>query len=104
MLDDLRHNVEPHAQTRDRFLLGVSDPIEAVKNLVALLTWNPQAVILHTDRDRLFGGGEIHLDGLGIRRILDGIAQQVAEDLSESVSIPAQASLHRAMHQNAVAG
>ncbi|EFH82750.1 hypothetical protein Krac_3596 [Ktedonobacter racemifer DSM 44963] len=103
-LDDLGHNIEPHAQTRDRLLPGTSGPIEAFKNLVTLLARDTQAMIAHTDRDRLFGGGELHLDGLGVRRILDGIAEQVGEDLSQPVSIPKQAGLHGTAHQNAMAG
>jgi len=103
-LDDLRHNVQPHAQTGDGSLLWTSGPIEALKDFLALLSRNAQAMIVHTDGDRLWGGGEIHFDGLGIGRILDGVAEQVGEDLCEPVSIPDQAGLHRAMHQDAMTG
>src|SRR5258708_27507508 len=103
MLDDLRHNVEPHAQAGDRSLPGISDPIEPVKNLVALFSWDAQALIADTDRDRLWGGVEVHLDRLGIGSILDGIADQVGEDLSEPVSIPDQAGSHGATHHEGIA-
>src|SRR5258708_40215259 len=97
-LDDFRHNVEPHAQAGDRSLLGTRGPIEALKDFVALLSWDAETMIMHTDRDRLFGGTQVHLDRLGIGRILDGITDQVGEDLSESVSIPDQAGLCRTTH------
>src|ERR1700733_4955397 len=58
-LDDLRHNVEPHAQTGDRSLLGISGPIEALKNLVMQFLWDAQAMIMHTDCDRLRGGAQV---------------------------------------------
>src|SRR5258706_15997265 len=103
-LDDLRHNVQSHAQTGDGSLLGIRGPIEALKDFVALLSRDTQAMITNTDRDRLWGGGEIHLDGLGVGRMLDGVAEQVGEDLCEPVAIPDQAGLHRAMHQNAMTG
>src|SRR5260370_19656915 len=52
-LDDLSHNVEPHTQTRDRTLPEISSPIEALKNLVALLMRDAPAMVGHPDRDRL---------------------------------------------------
>jgi hypothetical protein len=103
-LDDLGHNVQPHAQTGDRSVLGISSTIEPLKNPVALLSRDTQAMIVHADDDRLWGGGEVHFDGLGLGRILDGIAEQVGKDLSQPVSIPKQAGLHRAMHQDGMAG
>ena len=87
VLNDLRHNVESHSQAGDRLLLGTSDPIEPLKNLVALFSWDAQAMIAHTDRDRLWGGVEVNLDGLGVRGILDGITDQVGEDLFEPTFI-----------------
>src|SRR5258708_32635789 len=102
-LADRRHNVQPHAQTGDRSLAQIRGPIEPLKNLVALLSRDAEAMIVHTDRDRLWGGVEVHLDRLGIGRILDGIADQVGEDLSEPVSIPDQAGSHGAMHQDGMA-
>ena len=63
-LDDLRDNVEPHAQAGNAFLPGTSGPIEPIKNLVALLSRDAESMIVHTDRDRLWGGGEVHLDRL----------------------------------------
>src|SRR5258708_25315096 len=103
-LDDLRHNVQPHAQAGDRSLLGTSGPIEPLKNLVALFSRDANTMIVHPDGDRLWGGVEVHLDRLGVGRILDGIAEQVGEDLSQPVSIPKQAGPHCAMHQDAMAG
>src|SRR5438132_8019135 len=85
-LDDLRHNVQSHSQTGDRSLLGTRGPIEALKNLVALLLWDAEAMIVHTDGDRLWGGAQINLDRLGVGRILDGITEQIGEDLSQPVS------------------
>ena len=76
VLHDLGRDVEPHAQTRDRSLLGISGPIEALKNLVAQFSGDAQAMIAHPDRDRLCGGGKIHLDGLGLGRILDSRASE----------------------------
>src|SRR5258708_24783161 len=102
-LNDLGHNVQPHAQTRDRSLLETSGPIEPLKNLVALFSRDANTMIVHPDGDRLWGGVEVHLHRLGVGRILDGIAEQVGEDLSEPVSIPKQAGLHRATHQDAMA-
>src|SRR5258708_9831895 len=81
-LDDLRHNVQPHAQTRDHSLLGTSSPIEPLKNLVVLLSRAAEAMIVHPHGDHLSGGAQVHLDRLGVGRILDGIADQVDEDLS----------------------
>src|SRR5260370_31935940 len=96
-LDDLRHNVQSHTQTGNGSLLGTSRPIEALKDFLALLSRDTEAMITDTHRDRLWGGAQVHLDGLGIGRILDGIAEQVGEDLSQPGSIPKQAGLHRAM-------
>src|SRR5258708_7804694 len=62
--DELRHNVQPHAQTGDGSLLWSSGSIEPLKDVLALLSRNTQAMIAHTDGDGLWGGGEIHLDGL----------------------------------------
>jgi hypothetical protein len=103
-LDDLRRDVQPHTQTGDRSVLGTRGPVEPLKNPVALLSRDAQAMIAHTDGDRLRGSGEIHFDGLGVRRILDGIAEQVGKDLSQPISIPDQAGLHRAMQQDAMTG
>ncbi len=103
-LDDLGHNVEPHAQARICLLPGVRDAIEALKNLTALLARDTQAMIGYPDRDHLVRGGEFHLDGRCIGRILDGIAQQVGEDLPEPVSIPDQAGLRAPTNQNGMAG
>src|SRR6266849_3534439 len=103
-LDDLRHNVQSHAQTGDRSLLWTRGSIEALKDFLALLSRDTEAMITDMDRDRLWEGAEVHLDGLSIGRILDGVAEQVGEDLSEPVSIPKQAGLHRAMHQDAMTG
>src|SRR6202035_98563 len=102
-LDDFRHNVEPHAQAGDRSLLGTSGPIETLKNLVALFPWDAQAMIVHTDRGRLFRGTQVNLDRLGIGRILDGITDQVDKDLSKSVSISDQAGLLRTTHHEGMA-
>src|SRR6266702_974240 len=101
-LDDLRHNVQSHAQPADHALLGSSGPVEALKDFVALLSRDTQAMIADTDGDRVFRGGEIYLDGLGVGSILDGILQQVGDDLSQPVSIPKQAGPHRALHQDAM--
>src|SRR5258708_37892878 len=98
-LDDLRHNVQSHAQAGDRSLAQIRCPIEAFKNLVALLSRDAQAMIADTDRDHLWGCAEIHLDRLGVRRILDGIAEQLGEDLSEPVSIPDQPGTNTTGHQ-----
>src|SRR5258708_28486176 len=103
-LDDLRHNVQSHAQSGNGSLLWTSGSIEALKDFLALLSRNAKTMITNTDRGRLWGGAQVHLDGLGIGRILDGVAEQVGEDLCESVSIPDQAGLHRAMHQDAMTG
>src|SRR6266849_9937771 len=103
-LDDLRHNVQSHAQTGNGSLLWTSGPIEALKDFLALLSRDTEAMITDTDRGRLWGGAEVHLDCLGVGRILDRIAEQVGEDLSEPVSIPKQAGLHRAVHQDAMTG
>src|SRR5258708_24553307 len=92
-LDDLRHNVQPHAQTGDRSLFGTSGPIEPLKNLVALLSRDAQAMIVHTDGDHLWGGSQVYLARLGVGRILDAIADQAGEDLSHPVSIPKHAAL-----------
>src|SRR5258707_5528720 len=98
MLDDLRHNVEPHAQAGDRLLLRISDPIEPVKNLVALFSWDAQAMVTHLDDNPSFRGAQVNLNRPGIRGILDGITDQVDEDLSEPVRVPDQAGSHRATH------
>src|ERR1700730_299552 len=102
-LDDLRHNVQPHAQTGDCSFLGISGPIEPLKNLVTLLSRDAEAMIVHTDGDRLWGSVEVYLDRLCVGRILDGIAEQVGEDLSQPVSISRQASLYCATHHNGMA-
>jgi hypothetical protein len=81
VLNDLRHNVQPHAQTGDPSLPGTSSPVEALKDFLALLSRDAQAMIAHADRDRIFGGIEVHFDHLGTGRIFDGIADQVGEDL-----------------------
>src|SRR5258708_19989815 len=60
-LDDLGHNVEPHAQTRDHSLLGTIGPIEPLKNLVVLLSRDAEAMIVHPDGDRLWGAAQVHL-------------------------------------------
>src|SRR5260370_19972159 len=101
-LDDPSSNVQSHSQAGDRSLLRTSGSIEALKNFLALLSRDTEAMITDTNRDRLWGGAEVHLDCLGVGRILDGVAEQVGEDLSEPVSIPKQAGLHRAMHQDAM--
>src|SRR5258708_14087777 len=103
MFDDLGYNVEPHAQARNRFPLGISDPIEPFKNFVAQFSRDAQAMIADTDRDRIVGGGEIHLDGLGIGSILDRIAEQVGKDLYEPASIPDQAGSYCSPHHNGMA-
>src|SRR2546422_11242536 len=64
-LDDLRHNVQSHAQTGDRSLLGTRGPIEALKDFLALLSRDTETMITDTDGDRLWGGAQVHLDGLG---------------------------------------
>src|SRR5258708_8556952 len=76
-LDDLRHNVEPHAQAGDRLLLWISDPIEPFKNLVALLSWDAESLIADTDRDRLWGGAQGNLYRLPARSILHRIPDQL---------------------------
>ena len=68
-LDDLGHNVEPHAQTGDAALLGSSQSIESLKDFLALLCWNTQAMIVHPDGDRLFGGVQVYLDQVEKGRI-----------------------------------
>src|SRR5258708_38343790 len=83
-LDDFRDNVEPHAQAGNGFLLGTSDPIEALKDLVALLSRDAQAMIADTDGDRLRRGAQVYLDGFGVRRVLDGVPEQIGEDLSDA--------------------
>src|SRR5216684_6548608 len=103
-LDDLCHNVQPHAQTGNGSLLWTSGSIEALKDFLALLSRNAKTMITETERGRLWGGAQVHLDGLGVGRILDGVAEQVGEDLSQPVSIPKQAGLHRAVHQDAMTG
>src|SRR5260221_3435779 len=40
--DDLRHDVQPHAQTGDGSLLGTSGTIEALKDFLALLSRDTQ--------------------------------------------------------------
>lgn len=45
-------------------------------------------MIAYADRDRIFGCAQVNLNLLGVRGILDGIVEQVGEDLSESVSFP----------------
>jgi hypothetical protein len=54
LLDDLLDNVQSHPKAGDPFLLGTSSPIEALKDFLTLLSWNAQAMIVHTDRDRIF--------------------------------------------------
>src|SRR5260221_13381870 len=100
-LDDLRHNVQPHAQTGNGSLLGTSGPIEALKDFLALLSRNAKAMITDTDCDRLWGGAQVHLDGLSIGRILDRVAEQVGEDLSQPAwgSRPAGTGLHQPAQQ-----
>src|SRR5713226_1102536 len=93
-LDDFRHNVQSHAQTGDRSLLWTSGSIEALKDFLALLSRDTEAMITDTNRARVGGGAEVHLDCLGVGRILDGVAEQVGKDLSQPVSIPKQAGLH----------
>jgi hypothetical protein len=46
-LDNLGHNGESHTQAGDRLLIGTRGPIEAVKNLVALLARDAQATIAY---------------------------------------------------------
>src|SRR5579884_2107073 len=53
VLDDLGHNIESHAQAGDRFPLGISDPVEALKNLVAQFSWDAQAMIADAERDHI---------------------------------------------------
>src|SRR6266699_2213030 len=103
-LDDLRHNVQSHSQAGDHSLLRTRGPIETLKDFVALLSRDAEAMIVHTDGDHLWGGAQVNLDRLGVGRILDGIADQIGEDLSQPISIPKQAGLHRAMHQDAMTG
>jgi hypothetical protein len=52
MFDDLGHDVQPHAQARNRFPRGISDPIEPLKNVVAQFSRDAQAMIADTDRRR----------------------------------------------------
>src|SRR5258708_2276431 len=46
-LDDFCDNVQPHAQTGDRSLAQIRGPIEPLKNLVALLSRDAEAMIVH---------------------------------------------------------
>jgi hypothetical protein len=55
-LDDFRDNGEPHAQAGDGFLPGTGGPIEALKDFVALLSRDTDAMIADTDGDRLRRG------------------------------------------------
>src|SRR5258708_34081311 len=66
-LDDLCHNVQPHTQTGDGSLLRTSDSIEALKDFVALLSRDAESMIVHTNRDRLWGAPRVHLDHLASR-------------------------------------
>jgi hypothetical protein len=61
-IDNLGHNVESHTQAGDRLLIGTRGPIEAVKNLVALLARDAQAMIAYADRDRIFGCAQVNLN------------------------------------------
>src|SRR5690348_10586944 len=103
-LDDLGHNIEPHAQTRDSSLLSTRRSIETLKNFISLLSRYAQTMIVHPDSDRIFGGLQVYLDRVRMGRILDGIREQVAEDLPEPVSISRQTSLRLATHQQRMAG
>src|SRR5258708_14518767 len=69
VFDDLRDNVQPHAQAGDRSLAQIWCPIEPFKNLVALLSRDAQPMIADADRDRLWGCTEVNLDHLCFRSI-----------------------------------
>jgi hypothetical protein len=64
MPDDLRHNVQPHPQTRNGFLVWARDAIEALKDFAALLLWDTKTMIAYPDRRRLSGGTQVNLDRL----------------------------------------
>src|SRR5258707_11583596 len=82
-LDDLRHNVQSHTQTGNGSLLWTTGSIKPLKDFLALLSRNAKAMITNTDRGRLWGGAQVHLDDLGVGGILDDVAEQVGEDLSQ---------------------
>lgn len=58
------------------------------------LSRDGQSIVAYTNCDclwgRLWGGSEVNLDCSGVGRILDGIADQVDEDLAQQVQIANQ--------------
>src|SRR5258708_12546995 len=70
-LDDLCHNVQPHAQTRDHSLLGTSSPIEPLKNLVVLLSRDAEAMLVHRAGSHLRARSHLHLTRLALASLLD---------------------------------
>src|SRR5260370_41625547 len=100
LLDDLCRNVEPHPKTRNRSFAWIKPSIEALKYFLALLLWDAHAMIAHPDGDGLYGSAHLHLDQRSIRRIRDGIAEQVDEDLFQTVFIPTQRARCRATYHD----
>src|SRR5258708_18759854 len=100
LLDDLRHNVQPHPKARDRSLTRIKRPREALKDFLALFPWDAHALIAHTDGDGLYGSAHLNLDQMGIRSIFDGIADQVDEDLFKLAFVPNQQERSCSTHHN----
>src|SRR5579875_2113129 len=69
--------------------LTVAAAIEALENACPLLGWNTAAAIMHGENDRISIHSQADPDSRILARIANGVAQQVVENLLDSLAVDA---------------
>src|SRR5947209_20306483 len=86
-LDDFVRDVQPNAKAGVGFLFWIADAIEAIEKVIGVLFLNPNAKILNAHYSRILCRGYPDDDRICLRRIFDGICQEIGERLTYAVFI-----------------
>jgi len=82
-LDHLTVDVEAQAQTGP--VAGSVSTIIGLKKPLALVYWNPRAIVAHADLEPISPeASELNVDRAPVRIVADRILEKVVDDLTES--------------------
>src|SRR5437762_14389583 len=90
LLGQTSADVKAHPESGDRS--SARGPVVRREHPVALFGGDSEAVVLHADLGLAVDDRRCDVDGRAGRTVLDGVVQQVVEDLGDAIGVAAHAN------------
>jgi len=102
--NDLIGDIQANAQPRERFLCVVVHLIEALKNFLLMRFCNANPEILHADDRARVIRTKPHDDAVRLRRVLDGVRQEIRHDLPGPLAVSQDVAVDRPLDDDVMPG